>query len=255
MKVILSDGRQLGLLDTDSLEMKNMTNYYSNSWELYKLHSASFNEDFKYYLEFSKGYKTLELFAGYGRLTNFLFDHGIDIESVELEPNFAKFITIPENINHVCNVLNFNPKQKFQRIIAAYNSFCLLTNDSDISLFFHKLDSWLTKDGLVSLSYYHPDAWEALNGVSTKLDSFNNVTHFSKCDLSKRKEKIGIWIDEYHYDSKQDIYSYPVRIYETRDCLKPFLKGTDLVLKNIIQNYDCPDISDPGWIEFVLEKK
>lgn len=232
-----------------------MTNYYDKSWELYKAHSASFNEDFKYYLEFSNGFKTLELFAGYGRLTNFLFDNGVDVETVELEPNFAKYIAIPESKNHICNVLNFNSKQKFERIIAAYNSFCLLTNDSEIALFFRKLDSWLTKEGLVSLSYYHPDAWEALNGVSTKLDTLNNVTHISKCDLSKRNDKIGIWIDEYHFNSKKEIYSYPVRIYETNDCLAPFLKGTGLKIKRIIHNYDCSDISDPGWIEFVLEKQ
>ncbi len=106
----------------------NKVNLYAESWRLYKAHSEKCDEDFVYYLDFCKGFKSLELFAGYGRVTNFLVEHDIDIETVELEAEFAKFIKVNKDKNHITNVLTFNANKPFQRIFAAYNSLCLLTH-------------------------------------------------------------------------------------------------------------------------------
>lgn len=230
-------------------------NYYSNSWELYKTHSESFEDDFDYYLEQCKGHKTLELFAGYGRLTNYLLSHGIDIDSVELEPNFAKFINLPLQKNHICDVLDFRSLIKFDRIIAGYNSFCLLTKETDIFKFFQNIEVWLNTDGIVSLSYYHHDFWET--GTKEKINfeyQGKKIELLEKYDLSKREEKKGIWIDEYYIDNGVMKFEYPTTLYETVDCLTQYLKGTKLEVFDVIENYRKPNIS-PGWIEFLLRKK
>jgi hypothetical protein len=190
-----------------------MINHYLNSWRIYKEHTKNFNEDRQYYLDFCRGHRTLELFAGFGRLTNYLFANSVDIESVELEKNFAKFIKIPKDKNHICDVLHFKPKVKFERIFAAYNSFCLLTNEKNVLQFFKNLDSWVLKNGLISLSYYHPNAWESAKGIESNFIYLgNNVKHISRFDLSKRNEGLGIWFDEYHYNAKREICSYPTKI-------------------------------------------
>jgi hypothetical protein len=233
-----------------------MTNHYKYSWSLYKAQSEKFEDDYNYYLDFTKGHKTLELFSGYGRLTNYLYLNGVDIESVELEPNFAKYIDISDHRNHVCNVLDFKPIIKFERILAAYNSFCLITDVKNIHQFFYNLDSWLIDGGLVSLSYYHPNAWKNVSeNESSFIHNEEQITHVSSFDLSNRSQQLGIWIDKYYHKSKVESYSYPVRIYETEKCLSVFLKHTNLTLKNIILNYNVPNISDPGWVEFILQKK
>ena len=106
-----------------------MKNYYTESWSFYKSHYQSVDIDNEYYLNFCNGYKTLDIFAGFGRITNYLKDHGVDVEAVELEPNFSQFIKLPKNKNHIFNILDFNHEIKFERIIAPFNSFCLLSGE------------------------------------------------------------------------------------------------------------------------------
>ncbi|MEO8400519.1 MAG: hypothetical protein ABI597_01825 [Gammaproteobacteria bacterium] len=232
-----------------------MSNHYVSSWKLYKSQHQDINFDFDYYLDLCKGSRTLELFAGFGRLTNYLIMQKVDIETVELEPNFAKYIQLPQEKNHICNVLDFNPIGKFNRIIAAYNSFCLFTKTDETFLFFKKIDSWLEKDGIVSLSYFHPDYWERYAGEKDHFDHEGDIIeHHSECDLTKRNNELGIWIDIYIHADKELRYEYPTRIYESTESLASFLKGTSLKIIDVLYDYDKPNPQYPGWIEFVLKK-
>lgn len=232
-----------------------MNNYYAESWEIYKHHSEGFDLDFDYYLNFCKGYTTLELFAGYGRLANPLHKAGVDIETVEMEPNFTKYIQLPLYKNHICNVLKFKSEHKFERIIAGYNSFCLLTEDVDIELFFTKLDSLLEESGKVSLSYYHQNAWEAEPDYK---QSFNykghEVVYLPSCDLSEEQRNKGLWIDRYKSNEFDISFKYPTRLYEDEKSLIPYLKNTKLEVTDVIHGYNKKPPS-LGWIEFVLQKK
>lgn len=229
---------------------------YSHSWLLYKAHSDSFKKDFDYYLNFALGHKTLELFAGYGRLTNYLSRNKVDVEAVEIEPNFAGHIDLSfENI-YVCDVLEFAPKTKYQRIIAAYNSFCLLTQEDDIKKFFRDMSQWLEKGGEASLSYFHPDGWPIDQPFTEILTLDNNILSYSAtCDLSRRSEKIGVWIDTYEADGQTAEFKYQTRIYENAAELEQFLVGTELEIKSIIYNYDNPEIDYNGWIEYIFVKR
>jgi hypothetical protein len=233
----------------------DMNNHYTESWLLYKLHSESFVDDQQYYLDFTRNYSTLELFSGYGRLTNYLFKNGVDIESIELEKNFTNFISLPDEKNHIGNVLNFNPEKKFERVIAGYNSFCLLTREEDIHNFFINLSGWLAPGGMASLSYYHPDFWLKHSGFESHFEHDGQlITHVSRPDLSNRHKKHGIWVDEYIQNGRTVSFSYPTTIYETSDCIIPYLNGTDLRLVNTVIDYNMADISDNGWVEFVFER-
>ena len=91
---------------------------YKDSWELYKYHGEQFNDDIDYYKDFCLGFDTLELFAGYGRLTNPLSAMGIAIETVELSRRFSEFIQLPPHKVHVMDVLDFQPSRQFDRVIA-----------------------------------------------------------------------------------------------------------------------------------------
>jgi SAM-dependent methyltransferase len=230
-----------------------MVNLYRESWRLYKAHSERCHEDHAYYLDFCKGFKSLEIFAGYGRVTNFLAANKVDIAAVELEPEFAKFIEITKDKNHVADVLHFEAPEAFQRVMAAYNSFCLLTREEDIKKFFQQINSWLVKGGRASLSYYHPDYW-----INNQEDHFEyegqRIRYVAKNDASKRKQKRGVWIDEYHIGDQKIQFEYPIRVYENKEDLLPFLAGTDLVIVDIVQDYRNKNISDPGWVEYVLQK-
>ena len=59
-----------------------MQNLYEESWRLYKHHTESFLDDLNYYRSFCQGHKSLEMFAGFGRLANRLASVGIDIETI-----------------------------------------------------------------------------------------------------------------------------------------------------------------------------
>lgn len=225
---------------------------YSKCWELYKKHTETFHADFDYYFELCKNKTTLELFAGYGRLANYLHEKNIDIETVEIQPEFAQFIAMPQEHVHVCDVLDFHSSKKYQRIIAAYNSFCLITKNTDIYKMFSIIDSLLCENGIVSLSYYDHNFWEGDYEEVFTLDG-NQVIYNPTCDLSARNVKIGKWIDRYQINSQSFDFPFVTRIYEDINDLLPFIEHTNLELIEVIKDYHKQDIF-PGWLEFVLKK-
>lgn len=230
-----------------------MLNHYTESWELYKLHSELFREDYDYYYDFCYGYKTLEIFAGYGRLANYLIKNKVDIETVELEKNFAKYINLPSEKNYICDILEFAPNKSYERIIAGYNSFCLFLEDEKIHKFFERLDNLANHGAQVSLSYFPINAWRE---SPEQILHFKNteVRYRSIFDFSKSNQNIAVWIDEYVIQDKVYKYDYPVRVYSTPDEVMRFAKNTNLELINIIDDYN-KNIEDTGWKEFVFQKK
>lgn len=230
------------------------SNHYVDSWEIYKAHSEGFKDDYRYYYNFCNGFNTLELFAGYGRLSNHLVGLGIDLETVELEPNFAKFINLPANRNHVDNVLSYRPKQQFDRVIAGYNSFCLLTDDSDIRTFFIQLESFLKPGGKASLNYYHQNYWA--NAVAYNfIHNGIAVSYKPSFDLSLADQARGLWIDEYTTDTFSSRCEYPTRIYRDRLDLHTLFKHTSLELIEEVHEFNESNVSEPGWIDYVFQKK
>lgn len=226
--------------------------HYVNSWEIYKAHSEVFKGDYPYYLELCKGQTVLETFAGYGRLTNYLIENNIELETIEIEPNFAQFINLPAELNHICNVLDFETNKQYDRVIAAYDSISLLTQESDIIKFLQKTDAWLKPGGIASFSYYHHDNWPNAKGYEFEFKG-KKLRYKPAYDLSQRENKKGVWIDQYLGEDINLKYEYPIRLYEDSNCLIPFLKDTNLELINTIYNYNHPDIK--GWVEFVLVKR
>jgi hypothetical protein len=229
-----------------------MENLYEDNWHYYKAQAELFNDDFDYYLNLCKGKKTLELFAGYGRVSNFLIDHGIDLETVELEPEFAKFINLPASKNHVCDVLKFTSDKKFDRIIACYNSFTLITKEDDIHAFFKNMESLLEDDGILALSYYPLNAWKKLPAFKINVNS-EEYSYTNNYDFSELDQDVAIWIDEYHRDGKTQSFSYPTRVYKHDEVLKKFLANTSFKLVDQVINYNRT-ISNDIWIEFILKK-
>lgn len=232
-----------------------MKTHYSDSWGLYKAHSEIFKVDLNYYLNFCKGFRALDLFAGYGRLTNRLIEEGIDVESVELESTFSEFINLPKEKKHVCSVLEFTTIKPFERVIAGYNSFCLLKKEEEIRAFFSRLHSWLTNDGLASISYYHTDFWSYVKGYSFEHNG-NVIKYQPYYDLSEIDKGRGVWVDEYYEENGvKHRYEYPVRVYQRTEDLQPFIKDAGLKLVEVIYDYNEPNLPEPGWIEFVLKKE
>lgn len=231
-----------------------MEGVYQSSWKLYKAHTESFFDDIEYYSCFVRDHSALELFAGYGRVTNQLLKFGHCIDTVEIQQEFADFIDLPVKQNHVCDVLSFTTHAQFSRIFSAYNSFCLLVNEVDIYKFFALLSSWLQPQGQISLNYYHPDFWK--DAVSSEFNfEGDDVKYMPSYDLSKRKDKrIGEWIDQYQIHEEIITHKYITRIYESEHDLEPFLKGTGLYVSHTIENFGKRNITEPGWIDFILKK-
>lgn len=230
--------------------MVSNQNYYSESWKLYKAHTDGFLEDLEYYFNFCKGHKSLELFAGYGRLANPLLRRGVDLDTVELEPNFAKHIQLPKERNFVANVLEFS-KPGYARIFAAYNSFCLLRQDDELRTFFKNIEASLVPGGKVSLSYYHHKNWKNAAGSSLEVDG-KHVLYAPSYDLSQSSNGFGKWIDEYHVDGQTYRFEYPTRVFEGENDVLKFTEGTTLKLSAIIFDYGHVQMEDPGWVEYVF---
>ena len=228
-------------------------NLYESSWELYKEHSSIFVDDLPYYLELTRGHSTLEMFAGYGRIANFLNKQGVDVETVELSPEFSDCIELPQQKRHVADVTKFRLGRQFARIIAGYNSICLLTEAAAQIAFFSNVAAMLETGGLVSLSYYHPDAWAGATGHDFTFKG-EVIRYVPTYELGKRAEKQGTWVDTYRFSDQELTFKYPVRIFETAADFAPFLLDTGLRLIDKIMNYNNPNISDPGWQEYLFEK-
>ncbi len=81
------------------------------------------------------------------------------------------------------------------------------------------------------------------------------VRHVQRNDMSKRKQKLGKWIEEYYVGEQKMEFEYPIRGYENKEDLLSFLKGAKLELVDVVHDYNNKKISDPGWVEYVLEKK
>ncbi|MCX4030434.1 hypothetical protein H0A36_26835 [Endozoicomonas sp. SM1973] len=233
-----------------------MNNVLDDVYEINKAFTENYTDDLDFYLEFCTDHTTLELFAGYGRVTNFLCQHDVDIESVELLNEYSKYIKLPTNRVHTCNVLDFKPLRTFDRVIAAYNSLCLLTKDKDIIAFFKNLDSWLNSGGMAVFSYYHPDYWH-----EAAIDAFqykgSNITYLPSFDLTARNQKKAKWTDVFKTDNEQLLLEHDIRVYENAADLAPYLRSTDLDIIDVVENYnkDKSELVEPGWVDFVLKKK
>ncbi len=227
---------------------------YAQSWELYKQHSSVFKDDLPYYHDFVSGHSTLELFAGYGRVTNYLVKRKEDIEAVDLSRSLLKFVDLPDNKRHHGDAINFQTQRKFERVFAAYDSFPLIIDPTQIKLFFKNLSSMMKPGARASLNYYQPSHWaDAIN--FTFLYKGINVHYKPSYDLSRSHEKIGIWCDLYEILGKQYRHEYPVRIYESKEDLIPFLKDTGLRLVEVVENFDLSQLLESGWQDFILEKE
>ena len=228
-----------------------MNDLYAESWRLYKHHTENFADDLEYYRTFCKNRDSLELFAGYGRITNHLAEAGVNIETIELSNEFSSLIKIQEHKKHVGDVTKVVLPKKFERIFAAYNSFCLLTTDSQLQSFFKNLSDMLSQNGLISLSYYHPDFWE--EAVSSKFKYEEHIVSYEPTfDLSGRAEKKAVWKDVYVINSRKILHEYPVRIFESHEDLLPFLKPNNLRIVSVVENFNNPEISEPGWIDYLI---
>lgn len=226
---------------------------YRDSWWLYKGYTETFQDDVSFYRDFCRQHRSLELFAGYGRVANPLMRQGVDLETVELSPVFAKFINLPTARNHVCDVLCFQPTETFGRIFAAYNSFCLLTEPAQQARFFRNLRLWLSDGGRASLSYYSADHWkDAVPGEFTFEDQ--KIAYIPKWDLSERRQGFGTWIDEYHFGRRVVQHTYRVKLHEDPRILETSLAPAGLKLHSIVRDFQRKSVSEPGWIDFIVEK-
>ena len=241
-------------------EGKQVGKLYTKSWQFYKAQSEAFDEDLQYYYDFCKNQKTLDLFAGYGRLTNFLAARNIDIEIVEIENDFAKFINIDPSKKHIQDVLAFTSPSPFDRIIAGWNSFCLLTKDNDIKKFFSIVDTLLIPGGYASLNYFDTNYWKDAPSGALTIDGIR-ISYVPSYDLSKAKEGHGVWFDDYEFTQSGSLekrrFEYPVRVYENADALTQFFQHTSLELVDAVENFGLAkdEISEPGWIDYVFKKK
>jgi len=229
---------------------------YKDSWQLYKAHTESFCDDIEFYSKFIGHNKALELFAGFGRVTNRLLELGHDLETVEINASFAKFINLSLEKNHITDVLIFESGYKFKRIFAAYNSFCLFADEADIEKFFWRVGELLEVGGKIALNYYHPNYWSEAASSSFEFMG-KKVDYLSSFNLSKRYTKrIGIWIDKFYIEDQLFEHKYTTRVYEYEKELLPYLKKNQLRLDDVVNNFNKSEneITEPGWIDFVLEK-
>lgn len=228
---------------------------YRNSASIYKAHSEVFVDDLGYYLAFTKGHRTLDMFAGYGRVSNFLARNGVEVDAVELNPELARQIVLGKGKSYVGDVLTFSSEDKYSRIIAAYNSFCLITGNNQIQAFFDNLSRLLVVGGMASLSYYDINRWE--DAVAYDFDhEGKTVKYIPSFDLSNRSKKSGVWIDQYSTNSNTFTHRYEVQVYEDAKDVMFFAEKSGFRLHSVVREFgnSSDKVMEPGWIDYVLEK-
>ena len=230
-----------------------MIDKYKDSWRLYKKHTETFDEDIEYYYEFCKGYKTLELFAGYGRISNALIRKGLDLTTLELNADFARNINLSTTKCKIGDVVHYQLNGKFERIIAGYNSFCLITNRVDIQKFFCNLSDWLSDNGKISLNYFHQDFWDM--SLSSEIEFEGKNIKYNPSFTFSEGNNDACWIDSYEIEGRKILHKYNLKLYKTAKDLLPFLDKAGLKLTSEVHNFNKQVISEPGWIDYILEKK
>jgi len=168
-------------------------------------HTRSLTDDVDFYSKLCEGKKSLELFAGYGRITNRLVDQNIDVEAIDINPSYAAKIHLPTEKCHVCDVREFASNQRFEAIFAAYNSFTLLTSDKEIHAFFKNMADLMKKDGILCLNNYHHSAWDKAVAYSFTRDDGSTVRYWYDFDLSLRDKSLGFWRDHYTLESGETL--------------------------------------------------
>ncbi len=225
---------------------------YQDSWEIYKSHSEVFTDDLEYYREFCDGFKTLEICAGYGRVSNYLIKNKVEVHVNELSPSFAKFIELPMSQKHIGDVLALNIGLKFDRIIAAYNSFCLFQSEESARSFFSTLERHLSPTGKISLSYYHPDFWHQAVEYEFVFKG-DKIKYYPSYDLSKAHLNGGQWTDKYKLENGDSIeHSYEVRLYKNRSDVAQMINHTKLRIIDEVENFNNQNVLEPGWIDYIL---
>ena len=223
---------------------------YENSWKLYKAATESLDFDYLYYLDLCKHYKTIDLCAGFGRVSNFLHDKGVDVTAIDLEENFIPYLKLPrEKIWHK-DILELDGAIKFERVIAPYNSFCLFTGES-IEKFFKMLSEILSNNGLASISYYHQKHWYHMDEGEWNF-TLDDEEFTYTFDFSKDKSN-SYWLDRFKSLKSGEIidHKYPVAIYDDFSELDTFCNKYGLVITEIVKhNYTL----EPGWYDFIIRK-
>ena len=163
------------------------------------------------------------------------------------------YILLPEHKKYTCNVLDFNPNKQYDRIFAAFNSFCLITKDIEIHNFFNNLASLCKPNGLISLSYYPKDHWDDPSEFDFILNG-KKISYYSTYKISQTDPTQARWFDHYQIDGHSYHYQFPIKLYHSDEILISYTKRNQLQLVDKINNYNKKDISIPGWIEYVFEK-
>lgn len=226
------------------------------------LHHAAYNDwdfDIDYYYSLCKGKKVVDLCAGFGRVSNKLYNKGIDVTAIELDEENFKFIDLPENKKFNKNIFDcFDMESMFDVVIAPFNSFPMFYDEKAKNLFFELISKMLKPDGLISLSYYHPDGWRVVPPGELTIN-INDIEYeyTSDHDLSERSNKKGKWIDIFAEKGSKKIVSkteYLLPIYENSNDINDVCQKYGLVCNKTITDFYDPNNCEPGWVEYQLVK-
>lgn len=224
-----------------------MKNSYADNWKFYQALTNKIDFDIKYYQDFVATGRSLELFAGFGRVSNHLADK-LDY-AVELEPGFLESMTLPKEKKICADVLTLDPKKigQFDRIFAAYNSFCLFTEEKDIAKFFQILAALLKPDGKISLSYSQYQTWEKYekDDWTITVDGKEYIVH-ADFELNHPNGK---WIDIYKNDKASYRFEYPVHLYDDKAAVDAYANRYGLFVEKVVEHKNA---HEPGWVDFVL---
>jgi hypothetical protein len=154
----------------------------------------------------------------------------------------------------VGDVLTFKSLHTFDRIIAVYNSFCMIPEEADARRFFSQLDTLLSSGGVASLNYFHHDYW-AKETARDIIYQGKVVHYYPNFDLSQAHQGRGVWIDEYKSVDFELRYEYPTRVYHGKEELDAFLSHTHLELVGEVKGFNRVDATESEWVDYILRKK
>lgn len=132
---------------------------------------------FKYY-DLSKKNKCLELGAGTGQVSEYLYNHNFDVTCLEYSNSMCEYIKsrLPEAIIIQENVLDVNLKKDEYDLIVAM-AFIHCFKESDLKIILNKVHDSLKRDGYFAICTTVHD--ESCEGYFEKED-YDNIVRFRK---------------------------------------------------------------------------
>lgn len=214
----------------------------------------NYDDDFsfwKYWIDYIKPEKVLEIGIGNGRLINLLSSSVKQYDAIEISKNiineFYKNYSISNGSIFNQDMKNINLKCKYDLIVIPFNTFSYLYTLSDLELFFNGLKSISNEKTIIIIDIINP----SVNDISDqddfmlcrKLEINKNEYELYEKHAYDSKKQIITYIKKYINKNETKIFRLPVRIFYPQEIIN-LVSLFGFNVKTVFGDYNNEDFNN-----------